>query len=260
MKHLKKIIFTAVLAAALSTSAFAASGFEFILNVPLGMGINLLPEFSYNVRVPRPNYITGYILSANYNSPNRLGFDTGVSAQIGYMWHVVNNFGISLLGEVGYSFDSLYGTYKFESADDGAASILPNEGISVSTYTHTLKVGLLPKFNINAFSIGIGGGVIIPMAASQSISVNGSKGSFQDTKLINPIGFYGKLTFDYSIFFTEKIALNIGLYTGVDYIGLVQTVIAGNPDSVGGQYLSTPFVTYDIGLQVGFRFGPKAFN
>ena len=41
MKHLKKIIFTAVLAAALSTSAFAASGFEFILNVPLGMNIDM---------------------------------------------------------------------------------------------------------------------------------------------------------------------------------------------------------------------------
>lgn len=262
MKHLKKIIFTAVLAAALSTSAFAASGFEFILNVPLGMGINLLPQFSYNVRVPyQSGTSTGIdILSANYNSPNRLGFDTGISAQIGYMWQVVNNFGISLLGEVGYSFDSLYGTYKFESADDGAANFLPNDGISVSTYTHTLKVGLLPKFNINAFSIGIGGGVIIPMAASQSISVNGAKGSFQDTKLINPIGFYGKLTFDYSIFFTDKIALNIGLYTGVDYIGLVETVIAGNPNDVGGQYFNTPFLTYDIGLQLGFRFGPKAFN
>ena len=41
MKHLKKIIFTAVLAAALSTSAFAASGFEFILNVPLGMNLSM---------------------------------------------------------------------------------------------------------------------------------------------------------------------------------------------------------------------------
>ena len=41
MKHLKKLLFTAVLAAALSTSAFAASGFEFILNVPLGMNIDM---------------------------------------------------------------------------------------------------------------------------------------------------------------------------------------------------------------------------
>ena len=41
MKHLKKIIFTAVLAAVLSTSAFAASGFEFILNVPLGMNLSM---------------------------------------------------------------------------------------------------------------------------------------------------------------------------------------------------------------------------
>lgn len=260
MKHLKKIIFTAVLAAALSTSAFAASGFEFILNVPLGMGINLLPQFSYNIRVPRENS-NGEILSANYNSPNNLGFDTGVSAQIGYMWQVVNNFGISLLGEVGYSFDSLYGTYKFENSEDGIPNNpLTSDGISVSTYTHTLKIGLLPKFNINAFSIGIGAGVLIPMAASQSISVNGNVLNFPNTKLFNPIGGYAKLTFDYSIFFTDKIALNIGLYTGVDVIGRVETVIAGNPNNVGGQYFDTLFLTYDIGLQVGFRFGPKAFN
>lgn len=41
MKHLKKLLFTAVLAAALSTSAFAESGFEFILNVPLGMNLSM---------------------------------------------------------------------------------------------------------------------------------------------------------------------------------------------------------------------------
>ncbi|WP_295295712.1 hypothetical protein [uncultured Brachyspira sp.] len=90
MKHLKKLLFTAVLAAALSTSVFAASGFEFILNVPLGMGINLLPTFSYINNVAKPN--GNEILRVNYNSEKRLGFDTGVSAQIGYMWQVVNNF------------------------------------------------------------------------------------------------------------------------------------------------------------------------
>lgn len=262
MKHLKKIIFTVVLAAALSTSAFAASGFEFILNVPIGMGINLLPTFSYINDVPKPNgNKINEILKVNYNSEKRLGFDTGVSAQIGYMWQVVNNFGISLLGEVGYSFDSLYGVYKFDSADAGAVSPIPSESeINVSVYSHTLKVGLLPKFNINAFSIGIGGGISIPMSVSQSISLSdGIKGNYPNIKLSTPIGFYAKLTLDYSIFFTDKIALNIGLYTGFDYINSVKTAITGNPGDVGSQYFNTPFVTYDIGLQVGFRFGPKAF-
>lgn len=260
MKHLKKLLFTAVLAAALSTSVFAASGFEFILNVPLGMGINLLPTFSYINNVAKPN--GNEILRVNYNSEKRLGFDTGVSAQIGYMWQVVNNFWISLLGEVGYSFDSLYGVYKFDSADAGAVSPIPSESeINVSVYSHTLKVGLLPKFNINAFSIGIGGGVSIPMSVSQSISLSdGSKGNYPNIKLSIPIGFYAKLTLDYSIFFTDNIALNIGLYTRFDYINSIKTVITGNPEHVGSQYFDTPFVTYDIGLQVGFRFWPKAFN
>ncbi len=70
MKHLKKIIFTAVLAAALSTSAFAASGFEFILNVPLGLSIGFpkIPEGT-----PKDIIKSG------------VGFDAGVTTQLGYM-------------------------------------------------------------------------------------------------------------------------------------------------------------------------------
>ena len=112
MKHLKKIIFTAVLAAALSTSAFAESGFEFILNVPVGMGINLFPTYDIVNTFPKVNGSGKDYKRATFKTPDRLGFDVGVSAQVGYMWQVVNNFGISLLGEIGYSFDSLYGTYK----------------------------------------------------------------------------------------------------------------------------------------------------
>ena len=37
MKNLKKIILTMAMTMALGTSAFAASGFEFLLNVPFGM-------------------------------------------------------------------------------------------------------------------------------------------------------------------------------------------------------------------------------
>lgn len=279
MKHLKKIIFTAVLAAALSTSAFAESGFEFILNVPLGMSISL------------DNYYTSHLSSSGaisesaslyYKTPAGLGFDVGVSAQVGYMWQVVNNFGISLLGEVGYSFDSSFGKYSFYRAtisdglkapgvkDEDIANIYVGgrypDGLKISTYTHNLKIGILPKFNINAFSIGIGGGIIVPMAVSiygeyegESVKMGGDN---VQQKIVNPIGFYGKITFDYSIFFTDKIAMNIGLYTGVDMIAGTEITLA--EESFSGQtirrYDSSILFTYDIGLQVGFRFGPKAFN
>ncbi|WP_245158015.1 hypothetical protein [Brachyspira suanatina] len=35
---------------------------------------------------------------------------------------------------------------------------------NASFYTHNIKIGILTKFNIKAFSIGIGVGVIIPTA------------------------------------------------------------------------------------------------
>lgn len=264
MKHLKKIIFTVVLAAALSTSAFAESGFEFILNVPVGMGINLFPTFDFVATTPKVNGGGKEYLRSTFNSDNRLGFDVGVSAQVGYMWQVVNNFGISLLGEIGYSFDSLYGTYKLDKAEAG--SPIAGTGYDeakISTYTHNLKIGILPKFNINAFSIGIGGGIIVPMAVSQSVIIYGKdvyKDSGKTPEMVNVIGGYAKLTFDYSIFFTDKIAMNIGLYTGVDFVGGVQTYLAGTKTTDEAVYTESLFVTYDIGLQLGFRFGPKAFN
>ncbi len=267
MKQLKKIIFTAVLAAALSTSAFAESGFEFILNVPVGMGINLFPTYDIVNTFPK---ISGTTTGKDYKratfkTPDRLGFDVGVSAQVGYMWQVVNNFGISLLGEIGYSFDSLYGTYKLDKSDEGSP-IQPGTGYDeakISTYTHNLKIGILPKFNINAFSIGIGGGIIVPMAVNQSVIINGKdlyKEEGKTPKMVNVIGGYAKLTFDYSIFFTDKIAMNIGLYTGVDFVGGVQTYLSGTKNDDFSAYTESLFVTYDIGLQLGFRFGPKAFN
>lgn len=129
----------------------------------------------------------------------------------------------------------------------------------MTTYTHNFKIGILPKFNINAFSIGIGLGVIVPMAVQQEFeNAVFSQGKTAEMDKQIPVGFYGKLTFDYSIFFTEKIALNVGLYTGVDFIGMTKTAL-DNFDNLTEVYTQMPLLTYDIGLQVAFRFGPKAF-
>ncbi|MEI0562791.1 hypothetical protein [Brachyspira pulli] len=256
MKHLKKIIFAFAMITALSTSAFAASGFEFIFNVPFGLNINLLPQYSMYETQEAKN-------GTYYHSGNKVGFDAGVSAQIGYMWQVKDNFGISLLGELGYSFDSLYANFDKAKIQDPNNSIgqidAPNDPKlgNASFYTHNLKIGILPKFNIKAFSIGIGLGVIVPMAVETTWKDEAVKALFKDasTKFMSSVGFYGKLTFDYSIFFTEKIAMNIGLYTGVDAINSINTTIDSS-----GYHSEAPLLSYDIGLQLGFRFGPKAFN
>ena len=116
-----------------SVSAFAASGFEFILNVPFGI----------NWSIP-----TGELKEKR----GLMGFDAGVDAQIGYMISVKDGFGISVLGELGYSWD-MYG-YTAGVVDVGGGSgssgglDIKTKERSVSFSFHSFKVGLLPKFNI----------------------------------------------------------------------------------------------------------------
>ena len=241
MKHLKKLLFTAVLAAALSTSAFAASGFEFILNVPLGLSVGL-PKIP--AEAPKDVIKSG------------VGFDAGVSAQLGYMIGVTDGLGISILAELGYAHD----TFAFSIDSEAATGMAGAPKMNISQSFESIQVGLLPKVNIGAFAIGIGGGVKIPMASSINLKYGDTDaGSFKLN--MNDIGNmystaligYIKGTFDYSIFFTDKIAMNIGLYLGYDFMPKIATDGSVNgPFSDGG--------TFDVGLQLGFKFGPKAFN
>ena len=82
---------------------------------------------------------------------------------------------------------------------------------------------MFPKFNIGAFSIGIGGGVKIPMAVQYSYKYKyGDQPEEKYKEKINMKDFidmyspavigYIKGTFDYSIFFMDNLAFNIGLF------------------------------------------------
>ena len=243
MKQLKKIIFTAVLAAALSTSAFAASGFEAILNVPIGLSVGF---HNFKLKdVPFKNEIEKYV-----KQNSSVGFDIGVAAQLGYMFQVKEGFGISVLGEIGYSHDS----YAFVLASD--------KKITSSLTFESIQIGLLPKFNIGAFAIGVGGGVKIPLAGQQSTKNDGKdvtgfpvKWNSSDIKdnFKTPVIGYIKATFDYSIFFTDNMAMNVGLYAGYDFGMNMSEKLA--PKEV---FKYVNFSSFDIGLQLGFKFGPKA--
>ena len=229
MKNIKKILLTMAMTMALGTSAFAASGFEFILNVPLGLGIGI-PSKTFK--------------ELGYNKIG-VGFDGGVSAQLGYMFQVTGGFGISVLGELGYA----HSTYalSFKEGDNSS---------SMSYGFDSFQVGLLPKFNIGAFAIGIGGGVKIPVAAQMSYKF---KGGGQEEKgkekvdvasfLKTPVIGYFKATFDYSIFFTEKLAFNVGLYLGLDFLEYADPFPGLSGETLG---------IFDIGVELGLKFGPKA--
>ena len=241
MKNIKKILLIMAMTMALGTSAFAASGFEFLLNVPFGMNIAF------------PNKETKDLgLDKNYG-----GFDAGVEAQIGYMFQVKEGFGISVLAELGYAWD--WYNYSSESATATGGG-----GYTLNGSYHSLKLGLLPKFNIGVgkgtIALGIGGGVKIPAVATLrygygvwNADLNREEGidevnlKRQDIlDLFSPalIG-YMKFTFDYYLFFTDKIGMNFGFYLGGSFGPKVRDL------KLGGN-------AFDFGLQLGFRFGPKA--
>ena len=86
------------------------------------------------------------------------------------MFQVKDGFGISVLGELGYSWDSYmvgYGDTSYQVSDGNYTT---KDGMSIQQYYHSFKLGLLPKFNIGvgngAIAIGIGGGVKIPLAGN----------------------------------------------------------------------------------------------
>ena len=56
---------------------------------------------------------------------------------------------------------------------------------------------------------------------------------------------YMKVTFDYYLFFTDNIGMNFGFYLGGDFAP------KDKESKVGCN-------AFDFGLQLGFRFGPKA--
>ena len=235
MKKIKKFLLTIARTMALGTSAFAESGFEFLLNVPFGI----------NYSIP----------TKDIGLKGALGGGVGVDAQIGYMFQVSSGFGISALAELGYSADwysySAGASVTTGSSNPDAIGVQLKESFIVFNF-HSFKIGVLPKFNIGvgsgAIAIGIGGGVKIPVAGKIGLPNNeGGDVKRQDiVDLFSPsvIG-YVKATFDYYLFFTDNIAMNFGLYLGGDFGPKIKEV------KIGGD-------AFDFGLQLGFRFGPKA--
>ena len=247
MKNIKKILLTMAMAMALGASAFAASGFEFILNVPFGLSVGF--ESIDLGMLPNENGVTQRKIE---DASPGIGFDIGVAAQLGYMFQVKDGFGISVLGELGYSHDTISGTYgKFEGGEGISFS-----GIKAIYTLEQFQIGLLPKFNIGAFSIGIGGGVKIPISAKERVKIDDLGLDEKDKfKPADAVQGYVKLTFDYSLFFTDNLAMNFGLYLGYD---TPLTATAADASYFTALFERVTVHDFNVGLQLGFRFGPKA--
>ncbi len=235
MKKIKKFLLTIAMTMALGTSAFASSGFEFLLNWSGGLKLGIPNKAAKDIGFKKGG-----------------GFDTAITAQIGYMFQVKDGFGISLLGELGYAFDN----YNMQT--DTAINM------SVSSMFNSFQLGLLPKFNIgfggrHGLAIGIGGGVKIPISGNYTLNLDlnganpdGSALTQLDLKREDIISMYNpaligyiKASIDYYLFFTDSIAMEFGLYLGGDFAPKQKDTKIG-------------LDAFDIGLQLGFRFGPKA--
>ena len=267
--NLKKLFFIVSIFIIFNISAFAKSGFEFILSVPLG-GNYAYPTKDMKVAV---DYV-------KYEMSGFFGFDIGVISQLGYMFQIRDGLAVSALGEIGYARDKYqleYYGYNFGSYG-GKFTISHNN----------IQIGLLPKLNIKGFSIGIGGGIKIPVSLSYydeetsytsvdySIAIveggEGDGGYYQKfiskVNMDNKIIYYAKITLDYSLFINDNIAFNIGLYFGYDFLPKYQILAFSYytyssmfpfEDDGKNYYVEKAknYGTLNFGVQLGLRFGPR---
>lgn len=245
MKRIKGFLLTVALTIIFNISAFAASGFEFLANANIGLSMGIPTKSMKDDGLKK-----GY------------GFDGEATFQFGYAFQVRNNFGISVLGELGYSMTS-YGIYGKINAVDILESMLgvsfgdlannkaANISFALDNTFYNIQLGLFPKLNFGAFSIGIGGGVKIPISCESMLTIAGKEFETKLTRgdivdMFNPPIFgYVKTSLDYSFYITDKIAFKIGLYLGYD---IMKFKANEGKDEYGG--------TLNVGLEFGWRFGP----
>ncbi|OEJ13784.1 hypothetical protein BFL38_03280 [Brachyspira hampsonii] len=228
---MKKLLLIISIFISINLSLLAASGFEGIINIPSGLSVG----------IPMGE-LEGVERKIGF------GFDIGITALFGYVIDFKNNVGLSILAETGYSYD----TYSYSLYSDSTKSI-----INTSAF-HSFQIGLLPKINIYDFSIGIGGGLKIPIAGTEEkrevtygtnyASVGSTMNMMDIVNKYDKMNVipYVKLTLDYSVFNNYNIGANFGLYFDYEF-GLRKKI-----DET--KYISTD--AFGVGLQVGLRFSP----
>lgn len=246
MKYLRKIFTTMALMTIFSVSVFAKSGFEFHYNALIGVGVS---------------FPTTSMKDMGFKSD--IGFDGTGLFQIGYMRQVKEGFGISYLLELGYNFSSytISGKPDFNPIINdifGLGNIIGNifndMSVALDFTFYNIQIGLFPKFNFGNFSIGIGGGIKIPVIGEMSVTATAI--NVEETKKLSrtdiadffnpPIFGYVKTSLAYSFYLTDKIALDVGLYLSYD---IMQFINEGGKDEYGG--------TLNTGIIFGVKFGGK---
>ena len=243
-----RIFIVLICALLFSKFSFAESGWQFGVMIPIGASFSF-----YNVNFS--SQATADYMNNYKKSTGTMGFDIGVNLQGGYIV-TDGDKGISLLLDLGYSHDSFGLTSSYQNTS--------GKKIEVKEYYtfENLSIGILPKFHYKNFAFGLGLGVKVPLYLTHSYeqmidnvstkTYGYYKSSKIDDVIKNSVITYVKLTFDYSFYVHEDIALLVGAYVGTDF-GL---------DLRGAELVmvdSRNLASFDLGIQLGMKIGENLF-
>ncbi len=174
-------------------------------------------------------------------------FDSGFSFLIGVNQSLVNTLSVSILAELGYYHDS----YDFKHNMSG-------DRITENYQFDSFLIGGLGKFHFSFFSLGIGGGIKIPISAVYKKEINSSanryylsRGDIKDIFQTSIIP-YLKASLDFSIF---NYAL-FGLYVNYDFPIKFQKNNFMDNIIVNKNYMTG----LDIGIQLGYFVNFEKYN
>ena len=250
MKKINNFILIIFILMISNINVFADSGFEAIIDMPIGA--------SFTIPIGKPNIdVYGDNFSIKRGDViGKINASAGVAVKLGYLFNIYDDMGISALAEIGYHYNSYTSIMRIEGEGFDLSDTLTK-----NVRTHSIKIGLLPKFNKGNFSFGLGFGVKIPLLAifsteyaylnATEVGETYSKNqkienfNFEDIKnsKVIPVIPYIKLTADYSFFFVDNIAFNLGVHINYDF-GLQQKDSNFREDAI------------EFGFQLGLRFAP----
>ncbi len=196
-----------------------------------------------------------YKLGAN-NQEGKLtsgsAFEWGVGITPGIYNGFDNFMGFSLSLDLAYHRD----VYAFnESKQIGTTAQYQN--IKTTYYFDTITIGILPKFNVYNFFIGVGAGIKIPLSGGETTqNYNTTYSQFENVNNYYTMADiknrykmsvipYVKFTLDYLFYFSDETALGIGFYAGYDFGPGRVTDTTFNKNDYGA---------VDLGGQISFYF------
>lgn len=242
---MKKIIM--ILMFIVSSVAFPT--FEIGIQVPIGISIGIPNVDIINKEWATPLYNT---IEAN------IDYEIAVLMQIGCNYKLSNNVlkSISVLLDLGY--------YRHP------ISTMYDNNVNESIYFNSINIGIIPKLHFDRISIGIGGGVMVPIDAtvynsngdSHALVLrnDGKKYTYLQMKRIFKYPFmpYIKLTAEGYFYITKKSAFSVGSYILYNF-GMEYELDKLNPNeyisSTDPKFKKYSFSSVDIGVVLGFSFG-----